>query len=142
MKSSPHAEKYRFHEPSSIREARTRMKMLLLDIRNIEKQLGDPVRLARDGSEMPLSEYRSWYSRIRASLVYKQTEYGELKDWVKERRRSLFAEEVVDVTNPDDPRQLLLVTRSLLREILDGGHDPARVGEVFTIIEQHLLHAA
>lgn len=137
--SSPHSHKYVFHAPSSIREARQRMKGLLLDIRNIEKQLGDPVRLDRDGNPLKTEDYRNWYSRIRASLIYKQTEYAELKDWVRNRRIEVAAEQL-EITDPTDSRQLLIAAKAVLRDVLDGEADPLDAGHVYALIEQHLVH--
>jgi len=135
-----HSSKYRFIEPASIRDAKDRLKALLLDIRNIEKQLGDHVRTNRDGVELSPKEYVVWHSRTRASLVYKQNEYQELKDWIRERRREIESKEV-DINNPNDPRQLLLAARAVLRSVMDGD-EPDDIGHVYAVIEQHLIHAA
>jgi hypothetical protein len=135
-----HSSKYRFVEPRSIREAKDRLKALLLDIRNIEKQLGDHVRTNRDGVELTSKEYVVWHSRTRASLVYKQNEYQELKDWVRERRREIESKEV-KIEDPNDPRQLLLAAHAVLRSVMDGDA-PAQLGHVFSVIDQHLIHAA
>ena len=137
--STHHSSKYRFVEPVSIRDAKDRLKALLLDIRNIEKQLGDHIRTNRDGVELSPKEYVAWHSRTRASLVYKQNEYQELKDWVLERRREVESKEV-DIEDPNDPRELLLAARAVLRSVLDGD-EPDDIGLVYAVIDQHLIHA-
>lgn len=134
-----HAAKYRFVEPTSIREAKERQKALLLDLRNIEKQLGDSVRTNRDGEPLSSKEYVHWRSRTRASYVYKQNEYAELKDWIRERRRQLEAAKI-EITDPNDARQLLLSARLVLRSVLNG-EEPEDLGHVYSVIEQHLTHA-
>jgi len=137
--TTPHSAKYRFVEPASIREAKERQKALLLDLRNIEKQLGDHVRMNRDGEPLSPKEYVQWRSRTRASYVYKQNEYAELKDWIRERRRQLEAAQV-KITDPNDARQLLLGARAVLRSVLNG-EEPENLGDMFNVIEQHLTHA-
>lgn len=138
---SPHEDKYRFVEPRTIREAKERMKVLYRDIRNIEKQLGDGVRRGRDGHPIASDEYRNWSSRIRASLVYKHVEYAELKDWILERRRQIEAKEL-DITDPNDSRELLRAARQVLREVLDGKPVPEVASQLYSVIDQHLIHAA
>ncbi len=135
-----HSSKYRFIEPESIREANDRLKSLLLDIRNIEKQLGDHVRTNRDGDELTPEEYIVWNSKTRASLVYKQYEQQELKHWIRERRRQIDASKV-DIDDPNDARQLLMAARTVLRSVLRG-EEPDHLGQVATVIEQYLIHAS
>jgi Arc/MetJ-type ribon-helix-helix transcriptional regulator len=138
---SPHESKYAFAAPRTIREAKDRMKILYRDIRNIEKQLGDGIRYDRSGQPVASDEYRNWSSRIRASLVYKQVEYAELKDWIAERRRELDARKA-GIEDPNNPRELLRVARLLLRDVLDGKPVPEIAGPLYTAIDQHLIHAA
>lgn len=136
-----HASKYKFVEPTSIREAKDRQKALLLDLRNIEKQLGDHVRTNREGDPLSPKEYVQWRSRTRASYVYKQNEYAELKDWIKERRRYIEAKRV-KISNPDNQRELLVAAHAALRAVLNGDEHDEFIGQVYSVIEQHLTHAA
>lgn len=138
--NTQHKAKYRFVEPVSIQDATDRLKALHLDMRNIEKQLGDHIRTNRDGVELSPKEYIVWHSKTRASLVYKQHEYIELKDWIKRRRREIDSKEI-NIEDPDDPRQLLIAARAVLRAVMDGD-EPEEIGQVMTVIEKHLTHAA
>lgn len=140
-RTSPHDSKYAFTPPKNIKEAEERRLILLRDIWNIEKQLTDPgERFAPSGKPMTASEYRSWYSRIRASLIYKQFERAKLAAWIKERREEVALAKVAIAE--DDPRSMLIAARKALRKALDGDTDDPFVGKVFTAIERHLLHAA
>jgi hypothetical protein len=140
-RTSPHDSKYAFTPPESIKEAQDRSLILLRDIWNIEKQLTDPsARLTPSGEEMTAREYSHWYSRIRASLIYKQFEKAKLKQWIKERREEVALQRLSIVE--DDPRSMLIAARTALRKALDGDQDDPYVGKVFTAIERHLLHAA
>jgi hypothetical protein len=141
MKDNPHTQKYQFEMPTSILSAEDRMRGLLLDIRNIEKQLGDKVRYSKEGKQLTRAEYQSWYSRIRASLVYKLTEYSELRAWIRRRRRELAARDM-EIEDPADPTQILMATRDILRSVMDGDHDPSDIGDLHEVIEQYLTHVA
>ncbi len=139
--ATPHENKYRFNPPETIREAKERMLILLRDIWNIEKQRGDAVRYTREGVELTPEEFQNWRSRISASHVFKKTEYQELKHWIKERRRELDAKEA-QIEDPNNPRELLLLAKQVLDQILAGNLDPDKIGRAFSVIEQYLVHAA
>lgn len=136
---SPH-EKYNFEEPTTIREAKDRLMILLTDIRSIEKQLTDFERRDRSGEVLSREEYLRWRSRTRASQIFKQTEYARLKDWILERRRSIEAEEI-DIERVNDARDILRAARIILRKAIDKGA-PADVGRLYNVVDQYLYHAA
>lgn len=137
--TSPHAHKYTFNPPGSIMEANDRMRELFIDIMNIEKQLSQGEKRGFDGRLLPRNEYKSWRSRTHASLVYKRTEYHDLKAWILQRRREVEAAEV-QINNPNDPRDVLLAVRALLRDLLDDNVDHGDLGVVYNVVDQHLQH--
>lgn len=137
--ASPHAHKYEFDPPQNIEAAQARMRGLLIDIMNIEKQLAPGDRRGTDGNPLPRNEYRSWRSRTHASLVFKRVEYSDLKSWILHRRREIEASDV-SIANPDDPRAVLLGVRALLRDLLDRNVDHPDLGAVYNVVEQHLQH--
>lgn len=137
---SPYAHKYEFRTPASIIEAQQRMRELLIDIMNIEKQLTTSEKFGPDGKPLSRREYKAWRSRTHASLVFKKIEYGDLKRWVVHRRRELDAEEI-RVRNPDNPREVLVAVRALLRDLLDQNVDHQDLGVVYNVVDQQLHHA-
>lgn len=139
--ASPHESKYQFIVPESISEATDRMMILLRDIWNIEKQLGDAVRYTHEGVELTAQEFNNWHSRISASRVFKMTEYQALKHWRKEARRRNLTKKL-GIEDPNNPTELLIVARTILDDVLEGKADPDKIGRVFTAIERYLVHIA
>jgi len=128
-----------FTEPSSIAEAKARKRALERDIMNIERQLAEPVRYDRDGSEMSKKDYRLWRSSAHSSMIFKKAEQAYLKDWIKERRRRVDAENA-NIFDANDPRNLLVEARTAIKKALAG--DDADLGRIFNVIDQYLQHAA
>lgn len=138
--ASPHAHKYEFTPPASILDAQSRLRELLIDILNIEKQLTTSEKFDHNGRPLSRREYRSWRSRTHASLVFKRIEYGDLKNWIMLRRREIEASEV-RVRDPNNPRDVLLAVRALLRDLLDQNVDHQDLGIVYNVVDQQLHHA-
>lgn len=124
---------YVFTEPTTIRDAKDRMRELHKSIASIETSLGDAEFKARRTPE----EYRSWRSRARWKLYYQKQEYMDLRDWIVDRRRSLDATDI-EVTDANDTREIMVKVRHTLKDILQG-RDP-NVGQLFNVIDQHLQH--
>lgn len=137
---SPHAYKYEFEPPASIRTAQLRMRDLLIDIMNIEKQLSHAERRGPDGKPLSKQEYRHWRSRTHASLVFKRAEYTDLKAWILNRRREIEAAEL-NIRDPNSPRDVLMACRALLRDLLDSGVKHEDLGVVYNVVDQTLQHA-
>lgn len=137
---SPHAYKYEFQPPDTILDAQARLRDLLIDIMNIEKQLTTSEKFGPGGKPLSRREYRAWRSRTHASLVYKKIEYGDLKNWIVLRRREVEASEI-RVLDPNDSRDVLRAVRALLRDLLDKSVDHQDLGVVYNVVDQHLHHA-
>jgi hypothetical protein len=116
-----------FEEPASVEEAEARMAELVLDMREIEVQLGDRNRTGSDGQRLSSDEYHAWRQRASVALVYKQREYQLLKRWVRNRRRRATAE-VLDVAPAGAPG-LLLQAWQLLRQLSREGRVAYQEGE-------------
>jgi hypothetical protein len=138
----PHDSRYAFPEPESLREAHDRKRVLERDIMNIERQLMDRERRDRDGKPLSKDEYRVWHRKTRSVLIYKKVEQTFLKDWIVRRRREVQATEV-GIFDPDDPREMLVQCRKVLRRLLDGEEvEEAGAGRLYDVIDQFLQHAA
>jgi hypothetical protein len=127
-----------FIEPSTIAEAISRKRMLERDIWNIERQLAEP-RREQDGKPIDRKQYRSWRSKAHTSLVFKKAEQAFLKDWIIERRRAIEAGKL-GIFDPNDPKELLVKTRAVLKKALAG--DDLELGQLYNVIDQYLQHAA
>jgi hypothetical protein len=138
--ASPHSYKYEFKAPTSIKSAQQRMRDLLIDIMNIEKQLSYSERRGPDGKLLSTQEYKYWRSRTHASLVFKRAEYTDLKAWILNRRREIEASEL-GIRDPNSPREVLVACRALLRELLDNGVQHEDLGVVYNVVDQTLQHS-
>jgi hypothetical protein len=142
--SSTHDYKYTFVEPRSIREAKMRLHEVQKDIWNMEKQLGDKTPRFNHDENRPMTpaEQKAWRSKkIRPKHIFAQVERARLMDWIAERRREATAEKL-QVTNPNDGREILIAARTVIRKVLDEKDEPDELGRLFDVIEQFLVHAA
>jgi len=135
MRSGRHPEKYQFHSPQTMKEAKERLREVTTNILNVEKQLGDEGRRIRFGP----SEYQEWREKTKSAKIYMITEQQHLKDWIFERRRSLEAKEL-GIWKPEDPRTIL--QRAILegRKALNG--KPNDLAKVLDLAELCLNHDA
>lgn len=129
----------KFKEPTKISEAIARKRVLEADIMNIERQLAEPTRYDREGAKISKKDYQLWRSSAHSSLVFKKTEHAYLKDWIKDRRRRLNADEI-GIFKEDDPREVLVKAKVALKKALAG--DDSDLGVIYNVIDQFLQHAA
>lgn len=125
-----HPDRYTFERPASVKDAKTRMRALLNGIRDVQMQLGDKAR--RDKKD-----YAKWRMKAMASLAYKESEYGYLKDALVDLRREATAK-VADVWDPNDPRHLLMRLRSEVDKKEKGKEH--RLPDVLDVVDRYFEH--
>ena len=125
-----HSDRYVFEPPCSVRACKSRMRILLNGIRDVQMQLGDKARRERDG-------YLSWRAKATSSLLYKEAEYGYLKDALIELRRSAQAKEA-DVWDPGDPRHLLMRLREEVQK-KEAGQEH-QLPDVLDVVDRYFEH--
>lgn len=128
-------EKYEFRVPTSLKEARTRVDALTIDILNVEKQLGD----RRREKTMEIEDYDSWREKTKAARIFMVAELRMLKEWTLERRRCLLAKES-DIWPDSDPRTML--RRVLTEARLHIRGEENSLVETLTSIDLYLHHDA
>lgn len=127
---SPFEEKYAFDPPTSIREAKSRIRKLTISIMNIEKKLGDR---KRDSGP----EYNTWRSKATSARIYMVSEKAGLEAWVAERRQEMLGGEV-GITKLDDPREILRAALRESRKCLRG--EKHNLPRVLSVIDTYLNH--
>jgi hypothetical protein len=120
-------QRYSFDPPESIKKGKRRLRILLREIRDIDRQLGD--RSATRTSQ--------WRAKALTSKAYKHAEYDYLKEEVQELRH-LHAAREADVYPPNDPRHLLLRLRDeVSRELRE---EPNNLRHVLAVIDRYFEH--
>ena len=129
-----------FAPPTSIAEAQARKRELESDIKRIECQLGDPLpRFDREGRLMTKEEKQAWRNAAHFKMNIKIDEQVFLKDWIKERRRQVEADQT-GIFDANDAREMLVISRIAMRKAL-AGNDEA-LGSTCHTIDQYLKNVA
>lgn len=127
------AESYVFEPPSTMKEARARLRTTTISIMDVEKQLGDRHR------ETTMKDYGDWRERTKAARIFLVMELRDLKAWMLDRRRQLEANRL-ELWESGDPRALL--QRAVLegRRALRG--EANQLEEVLALADLFLVHDA
>lgn len=130
--SSGGTEGYLWNPPSTMAEAQQRLRVVTIDVLNIEMHLGDRRRQQN-------ANYWTWRQKSKAARIYSLMEQRNLQDWILERRRKIAAKDL-EIWDHKDPRALL--QRALVegRAALKG--DENRLQEVLVAVDLFLTHDA
>jgi len=126
---------YDFELPTTLRGARDRLRMVTIDIMNVEKQLGD----LRRKKQMGADQYENWREKTKAAKIFMVTEQQTIKDWILERRRQLDSKKV-GIWPHDDPRSIIQRAISEGRKALAG--EPNELAAVLDLGDLFLNHDA
>ena len=124
---------YEFKPPTSLKEAKERLRTATIDIMNVEKQLGDRRR------QVTMKNYDEWRERTKAAKIFTVMEQKDLKAWIFERRRQLDARDL-GVWPPADPRVLLQQVVLEGRRELRG--ETSNLAGILDLIDTYLTHDA
>jgi hypothetical protein len=106
------------------------MRVLLNGVRDVQMQLGDKTRRAKDG-------YTKWRIKAMASLLYKEAEYAFLKDALVDLRREATAKNA-DVWDPNDPRHMLMRLRCEIgKHLLEESN---QLPDVLDVVDRYFEH--
>lgn len=104
---------YSFTCPTSLKEAEERAAELLLQKEEIEQKLS--------AFHASPNHFRAqeWRRRAITALKYKTKEYTDVKNWIKERKKTNLLETLGMEPNPEDPRSLLGACIKVFRGLKD-----------------------
>ncbi len=122
--SHPHPQRQQeFEKPTSLRQARDRLREITTNIMNVEKQLGD----RRRERTMKGPDYDTWREKTKAARIFMVSEQQFVRDWILERRRQLDSKKV-GIWPHNDPRSIIQRTIVEGRKALAGeGNELAAV---------------
>lgn len=91
----------RYIEPTTLDEAKTEANRLLLEIEDIQCQLGDRNRI-QNGQRLAYADYWGWRQKAVYARQKKLEVYRQLKAWIRVRRGKEMARRR-EVEHGDDP---------------------------------------
>lgn len=119
--------------PISIEDAENQILALLVDINEIEAQLGDRDKKDSTGSRLWGEDYWSWRTKANSARVAKINHRAKLKKWIKDQRQNV-RENMAEEAKSSGLQGLIVATTDLL-------HKLASEGVEFTDQEQGLIDA-
>lgn len=113
-----HRATHGFQTPQSIEDAERRHGTLVVELHNIEAQLGNRNATGPDGQRKDSSEYWDWRNRAIIARKHVLAEMRALKAWIKEQRRVRIHDRAANEGyDARDPESLLRAAYHLMGDV-------------------------